>query len=285
MLMYKTKLYKIRPVYKGADLFTTARYYNKWEAVCDVLDDDRYKRSVFKLQNPAEGGKCYKHQYDKYQRGFAFMKVGQSKKKNENALVVVNLKSRNGYDPFVIVGAFAHGFMSHKQIAEMLKDAINTKFENSDMIIELKPWNIKAEEKKVLWAKDCIESYYMSQFENDEEEKVPRKSDNFRDYISYPDKDLVISELHRVLATQRCSKDVSRPVRFLCDHKILKWPPFCAFIKEFDEVIGHVSESRYNHFTYEFTNPYKGDDRYDSYEGEFEILLKNWVPIDKKTSK
>ena len=270
--MYIPILYNIRPVYIGADLFTAACYYKKWEAVCDVIDDDNYNRRKLEFVSCKKGGIKCKCDYDKYKRGFAIMKLWKSKKITDSGMIVVNVKSHY-YDPYVVVALDRHAFMTHHDMAQMLKNAINKVFENTDMKIDLVHWKVSAEERRVIWAKDCMMTYFKALFSDNKPAKVLRKSDNFDDYIKHSNKELVKSVLHKKLSVQNCPKDIARPIRILCDHGVLNWPPYNAFIKEFSELEGLISYGRYNHYTYEFTNPYEGDDRYGEVENELGILL------------
>ena len=269
---YKTQLYKIRPTYKGADLFTTALFNKKWDAVCDILKNDRNNKRTLEFVHPKDSDDKYKRKYSHYHRGFAILTVGKYKKRNDFATMVINLKSDN-YDPYVIVIDYTLAFSNPDILAEMTERAFNYVLAESDMEVTLEPWNIDAEEEKILWAVDCVASYFAAKYDIDEQTKPLRKSNDFMEYILHKDKEQVLSVLHRVLGKQKCPKDIARPIRILCDHGVLDWPPYNAFENEFVEVVGLISESRYNHYTYELTNPYKGDSKYADVESELDMLL------------
>ena len=98
------------------------------------------------------------------------------------------------------------------------------------------------------------------------------------DYIVKGDKVQIVRLLHELIDGLTAAKDIVRPIRFLCDHKVFKDKkefrlPYKAFIMEFPNLKKYISKSAYNIKISSYEHPYDDSIKYNNLEKVFNFLL------------
>ena len=274
--LYKDKLYRLKRTGGEATLFGDQPISKEMIAVINKSAQQDYDQKVlFEFRHP-ENGKLYvRHYKEKPYVNYIKIHIGDFKHGADYATVILNLTNEI-YEPYVVICDYDAITDDADVLARMVEDAINWAFIGQAEKVKLEYWNIDQEEKKVVWAYDCMCAKRMGKNEGRidplvmighenlktilkngkvKPEKRAYKSDDLKDYFPNhfddEDKELVISTLTKVLYDLKGSINVSRPIRFLIDHDVMVRPPLKAVLRQFPHLKGKLSRTRFD----DYTNP------------------------------
>ncbi len=276
-------LFKIKVVDKTTPLlFEGLTSSDGCDALCKALVDDCNQESELTLVHPKVSNKKYERRHVLPAcYGFASLTVGRYQTNNDCASVMINIASQN-YAPYMVVMNYKKAFPNLNVLTTMMANALNSKMANAEVTFER--W-VPDDGEKICWCADCIGTFNSCNrastdvvkktfgYEQVKKKSAKRKTDDFREYICYKDKELVVRMIREAVKNLKGSKDIARVIRFLQDNKIITRPSFLAFISEFKELEGKISESRFNYYTYPVNRPYDNDPQYDGLVNTFELLL------------
>lgn len=284
---YKAELYKIKLVKRERNLFYEYENSNDWNTLCDAIMDDFNKNNVIPFVHPKDKGKVYTRHYALPPcYGFAVLNVGLLKNEFDYAVVCVNIKSEN-YDPYVVLADYTRSFHSPDVLADMVERSLSWGVKVKGMKVVLEKWEIPLGERKIMWIRDCVNTYFatrrdvgenlMNDFGHEERKNKPRrrKSQDFGDYVKDGLEDKVVSWIGKEIKDMDQPIDMMRPVRAFRELKLFKKkPPITAFVVKFDKE-GKIKKTSYNDYI-DLSKPfYYKDDAYedtiDRIKEEFEI--------------
>lgn len=285
------KLYKMRLVSTAPLIFMGPTYSDEWTAPCKAILDDYNQKVVFEFKHPKDSDKTYERHYDRpAYNGYAELKVGHFSTAGDYARVIINITSKN-FEPYVVLENYKPAFNRASILADMVTRAFNWVLRGKMLCVKLEPWE-PAEGEKIYWMKDChetlvaaekaseddaMQNFGFEQLKKQSEQTTSvinlRKTDDFRKYIRYKDKELVVRLIREAVKNLKGAKDIARVIRFLQDQKVITRPTFLAFISEFKELEGKISVSRFNYYTYIVNKPFDNDPQYDGLFETFESLI------------
>lgn len=278
-LTYKSRLYKIRLVKTERDFFGNPVSSQEWDRIAEALEADVNQQSVFNFVHPKDSTLVYGRRYMGCPvNGNALMAVGKLRRTLDLAIVRIVLHSVMYKDPYLVLENYSPAFRNPELLADMVVRAFNSSLRKYGLEVMLEPWESK---KPVYFLKDSWISYldqlkknpeigercmgFEQAMENDKqlkEELAKReikkktqkrhiKSDRIEDYTIRGNKEMIIGKLHELIDERTAPCEIAIPIRYLCDIKVFYDNeeyrlPFKAFIKEFETVRGHISESTYN---------------------------------------
>ena len=273
---YITKMYKIRLAKDETDLFGVPVVSEQWDALCKAVLDD-FHHEKFQFTHPQDNETKYvRHYVLPCCYGFAVINVGLFRNSNDYGTVAINIMSEN-YEPYVVLADYTPAFANHEVLADIVSRALNWVMRVKGVNVILEPWEVKAGEKKVMWKRDCVDTYMvrrkfqadniMTVFGHEQLKKshTKRKPINFRSYIKSGMEDKVLSWLHSEIDDLDQPIDMMRPMRALYEQKkrfFQKKPTVVAFIAEFHKE-GLIKKSSYNKYMDTRIDVYYGDDSFD----------------------
>lgn len=274
---YITKMYKIRIAKNETDLFGEPVFSEKWDALCKAILDDFHREKEFLFTHPQDSKKKYgRHYVLPCCYGFAVINVGLFRNDFDYGTITINILSEN-YEPYVVMGDYTPAFANHEVLADMLKRALDGVLRDKGMSVVLELWDVNKSEKKVMWKRDCVDTYMalrklkadniMTVFGHEQLKKSPakRKPKSFRSYIKRGMEDEVLSWLHSEIDDLDQPIDMMRPMRVLYEQKkrfFRKKPPVGVFIAEFHKE-GMIKKSSYNKYMDTRIDVYYEDCEYD----------------------
>ena len=291
-----SKLYKIRLVNKQPTLFGQYSYSEQYQLLAKAMKDDLYKEREFKFRHPNDSEKEYvRHYISSPVNGNAFLAVGQFKNDKDFAFVRILLKSAFYGEPYLVLEKYAQSFRNPDILAKMVESAFNWVLKGQGVKLVLEPWE---PDEQVMWLldyeesfmnemahiapndlimvgyEDALEDYMMklARKNEDRKPKISKKSDDILVYIMTDHKEAILRFLHQAVKGQMTPKEITRPFRFLYDHKITDRIPFKAVIKEFPEVAGLLDERRYNNWTNPNSTSYDYDPHYINLKASFDLV-------------
>ena len=275
-----SKLYKIRLVNKQPTLFGEYSYSEQYQLLAKAMKDDLYKEKELKFRHPNDSEKEYvRHYISSPVNGNAFLAVGQFKNDKDFAFVRILLKSAFYGEPYLVLEKYAQSFRNPDILAKMVESAFNWVLKGQGVKLVLEPWE---PDEQVMWLLDYEESFMnemahiapndliMVGYEDALEDymmKLARKNEDRK-----PKKEAILKFLHQAVKGQMTPKEITRPFRFLYDHKITDRIPFKAVIKEFPELAGLLDERRYNNWTNPNSTSYDYDPHYINLKASFDLV-------------
>lgn len=274
---YPYKLYKIRLVKTERDIFGDPILSHDWDKIVKLLYED-VKQEVFHFVHPKNKGIVYQRNYaDCPVNGNAILTIGRLRDTTDYAIVSIITKSYMYHEPYLALEEIEPAFPNPKILLEIVRRGFNSALKQFGLEVELNLWD---SEETSHWRDDRWASYiqelkkhpeisrknlgfqqaiaYASIAKDVEEKKKEKKekkkhikSDCIYDYMVKGDKELIIGKLHEIIDYKKAPSEIAIPIRYLCDVQVfydneVYRLPFKAFIKEFETVKGHISESSYN---------------------------------------
>ena len=258
---YITKMYKIRLAKDETDLFGVPVVSEQWDTLCKAVLDD-FHHEKFQFTHPQDNETKYNRHYVlPCCYGFAVINVGLFRNSNDYGTVAINIMSEN-YEPYVVLADYTPAFANHEVLADIVSRALNWVMRDKGVSVILELWEVKVGEKKVMWKRDCVDTYMvrrkfqadniMTVFGHEQLKKshTKRKPISFRSYIKSGMEDKVLSWLHSEIGDLDQPIDMMRPMRALYEQKKLFFrqkPPIDAFVAEFHKA-GMIKKSSYNKY-------------------------------------
>ena len=297
---FRSKLFKMRLVETQPTLFGDYSQSDKWDLLIQAMDDDMNKLCEFKFRHPKRKDKVFTRKYvGAHVHGIALLKLDQCGAPFGCSFVRILLKSLNYGVPYLVIENYDHSFRHLHILAEMVESAFNWVLKDTGVKLVLEPWET---DEKIMFYKDYSQSFmyeiqkckdegpimlgYEDALENhrekeareDKKPKISKKSDDIMDYIEHSDKEAIIKFLRQSVKNMRLPKDIARPVRLLCDYKLVKDKdeyrlPYKAFLKTCPEVKELISERKYNNWTNKNSTNYNHDNAYKKLEKVLAVIL------------
>jgi hypothetical protein len=305
---YKYVVYKIRLVKSERDIFGRPISSDELDVIAKALEDDLHQKEVFKFVHPKNGDVTYERKYMSCPvNGNTILLVGQMRRPLDMAKVRITLRSHYYKVPYIVLEHYTPAFRNPEILREMIKHAFNWVLEKYGLEVMLEPWDTVAE--NINWVADSEFSYDIELYKHPEmgaicmgfeealkermlkieaekakkekkgkKKPILKKSDNIMAYITHKNKEGIIAFLHQALRGMKTPKEFARPVRLLCDRKILKDKdvyrlPYKAFIKEIPEAKKFISEKKYNHWLNPNITNFDDDDVYIDLEKKLELII------------
>ena len=292
----KSKLYKMRLFNTHPTLFGDYSNSNQWDLPVKAMKDDFLKRETLVFMHPNDSGKAYvRHYIGSPVNGNAFLMVGQFKKDMDFAFIRIVMKSKIYVEPYIVLEKYSQSFRNPDILAKMVESAFNWVLKGQGVKLVLEPWE---PDEQVMWLldyeesfmnemahiapndlimvgyEDALEDYMMklARKNEDRKPKISKKSDDILVYIMTDHKEAILKFLHQAVKGQMTPKEITRPFRFLYDHKITDRIPFKAVIKEFPELAGLLDERRYNNWTNPNSTSYDYDPHYINLKASFDLV-------------
>jgi len=273
---YITKMYKIRLAKNETDLFGVPVVSEQWDTLCKaILDDFNHERLQF--THPQDNKTKYiRHYVLPCCYGFAVINVGLFRNSSDYGSVAINIMSEN-YEPYVVLADYTPAFANHEVLADIVSRALNWVMKDKGVSVIMEPWEVNAGEKKVMWKRDCVDTYMVRRklqtdnimmvfgHEQLKKSRQKRKSMSFRNYIKSGMEGKVLTWLHSEIDNLDQPIDMMRPMRALYEQKKLFFrqkPPIDAFVAEFHKE-GMIRKSSYNKYMDTRIDVYYDDITYD----------------------
>lgn len=292
-LRFRSKLFKMRLVETQPTLFGDYSPSDQWGLLLNAMENDVNKEQEFKFRHPQHKDKVFvRHYIGSPEYGFALLTLGQFRNPLDFVFVRIVPKSLNYGEPYLVFVKLAQSFRNPHILAEMVESAFNWVLKDTGVKLVLEPWET---DEKIMWYKDYSESFmaevirckgegltmvgyedaleYLREKEarEDKKPKISKKSDDIMDYIEHSNKEAIIKFLRQSVKNMRLPKDIARPVRLLCDYKLVKDKdeyrlPYKAFLKTCPEIKELISERKYNNWTNKYSTNYNHDNAYKKLE-------------------
>ena len=162
-----------------------------------------------------------------------------------------------------------------KIVAQMVEKTLNWPFKGKAEHIRLEEREADDEYKRAILAYDCLEALRSGKSEGHinplmqvghenlkkligegrvkKKEYKPRKSDNIKDYLpkgnNEGDEDMLLSLIGDTMKGKTLPLDILISLRFIILCKVIRKPPFRAFIKHYKYLEGKITVSSYNRIT------------------------------------
>lgn len=265
-------LYKIRLIRRELTIFEGSEYDKKWSLLMKSLEEDFKCRKEFEFVHPKHAGVRYVRHYTlPLSKHFALLKVGRFRTQMDYAMVAINLSPKIYDTPYVVLAGYVPAFKSAEELAEIVTRAFNKVLEGSDVRVILEPWDMSTEDKQEMYKRDCVDSCFLG-FRCDDYITVDPhfgfeqlnakgvvalslkktkkgallKSDDFMSYFPKGDPDRLVSLVSELIKSQTRPLAIVRPIAFLVDHEMMERPTFTAFLRQFRQKKGLLTESSFN---------------------------------------
>ena len=291
-------LYKIILVQQELPIFAEYDYSAQWELIEKALVMDYKQETLFNFVHPKNGKKAYQRKYAKSPaNGNTELAVGTMERPLDFARVLIVLHSHMYKVPYIVLERYRHISNNPDVMAKMIERTFNWVLRDTCVRVVLERWDTKGEyidyhkdsraswdieldksEGEYLVRMGCEDAFEVHKRNEAKKKKPNKKSDDIKYYIKHPNKEAIITFIHKALIGMTLPKDIARPVRLLVDHKIfLKKEgyrlPYRAFIKEFPEVKDLITIKAYNDWNNPNRRNYNNDDLYKKLEKELEMIL------------
>lgn len=301
--LYLCKTYKMKLVRAERDIFGFPVSSEEWDKVVKVLDED-VRQEVFKFVHPKRSDIVYERNYEKCPvSGNAIITLGRLRDTTDYTHIHIVTKSYTYKEPYIVFEDYYPAFPNPKILEKIVMRSFKWALEKYGLEMIIKPWE---SEKPIYWMMDSVISYNIELKKHPEiakqcfgfqkalvyqtivkesivkNERMSKKkfikSDRIEDYIIKGDKVLIIKMLHELIDNKITTKNIIRPIRFLCDHGVFYDNeayrlPYKAFIKEFPTAKEYISSSTYNDWLNPMNQKLKLSEKYKSLENIFKFVL------------
>lgn len=272
---YNDKLYKLcREGSEGVLFSDNPITMDMVNVINKSVIQDYNQKIPFEFRHPESGRLFVRHYKLEPRENFAIIHVGEADDEGmaDYASVCINL-SNERYLPYVVICDYDKLFEDHHLAAEMVESVFNWAFRGKKDKVKFVEWNVDEEDKKVIWALDCIEAFrggkrinrvtplmkvghenlktVLTKLAKSAKRIVkPLKSDNMKDYIAETftgNKDALISEISDIIKDYTVPLLIMRPLCYCVSHGLInKDIPPKAFFHQFPEMKKYMVRQSFN---------------------------------------
>jgi hypothetical protein len=271
---HKDKLYLLKRESSETSLFGDMITKGMVDAINKAVKLDYKQKVLFDFSIPNNGTKFYRHYTSEPQENYAVIHVGVFNSVYRYASVVINLTNER-QEPYLLILDYDAISGDDKIVAQMVEKTLNWPFKGKAEHIRLEEREADDEYKRAILAYDCLEALRSGKSEGHinplmqvghenlkkligegrvkKKEYKPRKSDNIKDYLpkgnNEGDEDMLLSLIGDTMKGKTLPLDILISLRFIILCKVIRKPPFRAFIKHYKYLEGKITVSSYNRIT------------------------------------